>query len=271
MEEQSFTSRYAAKQPDANGFFHYTPEEHAVWVELISRQQEIVTNRACEEYLAGLDMLKLSEHEIPQTRDISNQLKQMTGWTVEPVAALISYQEFFDLLAKKKFPAASFSRHQDEIDYLQEPDIFHEFFGHCPLLANKPYANFMHQYGKLAARANLQQQNYLARLYWFTVEFGLVKSPQGLRCYGGGILSSMDETQYAIESNVPERKAFEILSALRTPYRIDIKQPIYFVLNELEELYEILTHDLIGLVDIAIELGDYEPVFKNVEKRWIRC
>lgn len=251
---------YVAKIPDTNGKIQYTSEENSVWHDLIKRQLNIVKNRACPEYLHGLELLNLPHDRIPQCQEVSDVLTKATGWKLEPVPALIPFDKFFELLANKRFPAACFIRTREEFDYLTEPDIFHEVFGHSPLLTNKAYADFTHLYGKLGLKANHDDRVMLARLYWFTIEFGLIKTLQGTRIYGGGILSSADETVYALESPIPQRKPFDVMEALRTPYRIDIKQKIYFVIESFDEIYRLIDMDLIALIQEARELGEYELV-----------
>jgi phenylalanine-4-hydroxylase len=176
------------------------------------------------------------------------------------VPALIPFQTFFELLASKRFPVATFIRTPEELDYLQEPDIFHEIFGHCPLLTNPWFAEFTHTYGKLGLAASKEQRVYLARLYWMTIEFGLVDTPAGRRIYGGGILSSPKETVYSL-SGAPEHQAFDPLEAMRTPYRIDILQPLYFVLPDLKRLFQLAQEDIMGLVQQAMTLGLHAPKF----------
>lgn len=255
------TTVYEARPVDANGYANYSAEENQVWHELITRQLPIVQNLACPEYLHGLQLLNLSKDKIPQCPEMSAILQHRTGWSIEPVPALISYANFFGLLATRRFPAATFIRRRDELDYLQEPDIFHETFGHCPLLTNKAVAEFTHTYGKLGLAASADDQVMLARLYWFTIEFGLINTPDGLRAYGGGILSSKGETVYSVDSPIPQRKPFDVLEILRTPYRIDIIQPIYYVIDSMDVLFELTNMDLMGLIREARRLGMYEPVF----------
>ncbi len=255
------TSAYSAKPTDANGNVAYTDEENQIWHELITRQTPILKDRACDDYIRGLKIVDFSNTRIPQCHEISTILQDITGWALEPVPALIPFDRFFDLLANRKFPAATFIRKREELDYLQEPDIFHEVFGHCPLLTNQAYADFTHTYGKLGLKASHEDRIMLAKLYWFTIEFGLIKSVAGLRAYGGGILSSMSETKYCLESDIPQRKPFDILDVLRTPYRIDIMQPIYFVIDNLDVLFQLIDMDLIGLIRKARELGMYEPIY----------
>lgn len=246
---------YTAKKADASGYIHYSSEEHATWRTLYLRQVALIKNRACPEYFAGIKALSLCADEIPQCNDVSATLKTYSGWTVQPVAALISFAEFFELLAKRQFPVASFIRRPTELDYLKEPDVFHELFGHCPLLTNQDFADFTHAVGKLGVKLSQKQRVQLARLYWFTVEFGLLNTSQGLRIYGGGILSSKTETVYALESPLPQRKPFELLEVLRTPYRYDELQKNYFIINSFSELYQMMSHDLLAYFAQAEQLG----------------
>jgi phenylalanine-4-hydroxylase len=250
-------SNYTAKQPDANGLIAYSAEENATWKMLYERQIKIVQNRACEEYLRGLEILNLPKDHVPQCQEVSKVLSEKTGWSIVPVPALISFNDFFTLLADKQFPAASFIRTMEDIDYLKEPDIFHEIFGHCPLLTNPVFADFMWTYGKIGLKATSKERALLARLFWFTVEFGLIQTSKGLRIYGAGILSSKEETIYALESNIPVRKPFSALDVLRTPYRYDEIQKIYFVINQYQNLFDLLNTDIISLIRQAQALGEH--------------
>lgn len=252
---------YVAKPADENGIVHYTEDEHAIWHKLITGQLKIVENRACDEYIQGLEILNFPRDRIPQCNEVSSALEKQTGWVLEPVSALIPFERFFYLLANRRFPAATFIRKPEELDYLQEPDIFHEVFGHCPLLTNPAYAEFTHTYGKLGLTANKEDRAMLAKLYWFTIEFGLIKKNDGLRIYGGGILSSANETISCLENPDALRKPFDIIDVLRTPYRIDIVQPIYFILDNFNILFDLIKMDLISLVQMARTLGEYEPNF----------
>jgi phenylalanine-4-hydroxylase len=260
------TSSYEAKIPDENGIIHYTDDEHAIWAELYARQVEIIENRVCDQFQHGLRTLDLPSDHIPQTRDISAILREKTGWEVEPVPALINFDRFFKLLADKKFPAASFIRTREEMEYLQEPDIFHEIFGHTAMLTDEAFANFTHAYGKAGIEATKQERVYLARLYWFTVEFGLLATPVGNRIYGGGIASSPGETIYALESDEPLRRPFDPIDALRTPYRIDIFQTVYYVLDSMNDLFELAETDLLKLIRKARALGPFAPTFPPKQK-----
>ena len=256
------TTKYVAKVPDASGHIPYTEEEHETWNILITKQRPIAQRYACDEWLEACDRMRFPTDRIPQCTDISKVLGKHTGWSVYPCAALINFDDFFKLLANKQFPAASFIRSRDELEYLQEPDIFHEIFGHTPLLTNKYFADFTATYGKLGLAASKEDRVYLARMYWFTVEFGLIQPPgKPMRIYGGGILSSIGETEYAFNSDKPQRKRFSIADALRTPYRIDIMQPLYYYLEDLRELYELTQKDLMALVADAKRMGLFAPLF----------
>lgn len=253
-------SKYVSRLPEADGNIAWSAEDNAVWHDLVERQLKHIPGKACDEYMHGLQLLDLPQDRIPQLHEINRVLEATTGWQVAQVPCLIPFDEFFRLLANKQFPVATFIRTREEFDYLQEPDIFHEIFGHCPLLTNPDYAHFTHQYGRLGLAATPKERVYLARLYWFTIEFGLMQSADGLRIYGGGILSSPGETNYAL-SDVPERKQLVALDALRTPYRIDIMQPIYYTISSFKELFKIADQDIMALVHQAMELGLFEPKF----------
>ncbi|MBX6421362.1 MAG: phenylalanine 4-monooxygenase [Nevskia sp.] len=258
----SVKSRYVSRRPDAAGRVAYSEEENAIWAELYARQKKAVAHAACEEFLQGLELLKLPEDRVPQLPEVSAALRRATGWEVAPVPALIELPLFFSLLAQRKFPAATFMRRREDLDYLQEPDLFHELFGHTPLLTHPHFAEFTEAYGKLGLAANDEERVYLARLYWFTAEFGLIQKARGpLRIYGGGILSSIGETDYALHSDRPQRKRFDLMDVLRTPYRIDILQPLYYVIEDLRELYELARLDLLGRIAQARRLGLYAPLF----------
>ena len=256
-----FVSRYVSHQPDDQGFVRYSPEEHGTWKRLFERQMKRIPGRACDEFIDGLQKLALTAHAIPQLPDVNRHLLALTGWQVAPVASLISARAFFELLARRRFPAATFIRCREELDYVQEPDIFHELFGHCPLLTNPIYADFVHVYAQTVLTQPESDWPLLQRLFWFTVEFGLIRTAQGLRAYGGGILSSTHETVYSVESDVPLRVLFDPLSAFRVPYRIDKLQCVYFVIDSYQQLYDFLATDLQGLIKRARSLGEYPPLF----------
>ena len=244
-------SRYIARQPDDSGFIAYSADEHSVWRELFATQRQLLPGRACAEFIDGLIALQLPATRIPQCTEVSARLGALTGWRIKPVEALISHQEFFTLLAARIFPAASFIRRREEFGYLQEPDVFHELFGHTPLLTHPVIADFSQKIGEAGCAAGPEYHDWLARLYWMTIEFGLIDTPDGLRAYGAGIISSPEELRYALESPAPQRLPFDPLTALRTSYRIDELQPRYFVLESFDQLSELTDRDLISLIDAA--------------------
>ena len=257
----TFVSRYVSHQPDEQGLIQYSVEEHRVWQRLFLRQKNLLPGRACDAFLNGLKRLCLTPDAIPQLPAVSEQLKASTGWQVVPVPALISARDFFQLLAEQRFPAATFIRVEEELDYVKEPDIFHELFGHCPMLTDKVYADFLHDYACKVLTFPESDWALLQRLFWFTVEFGLIKTSQGLRAYGGGILSSISETVYSVESDLAMRVLFDPVVAFRTPYRIDRLQPIYFVIDDYHQLYEFVTSNIGELLERARSLGEYPPFF----------
>lgn len=267
---------YLSHQPDGQGHIHYSDDENAMWQALLTRQAKQIPNRACSAYLEGLEKLNLPSTHIPQLHDIDEILQATTGWQTAAVPALISFGKFFKLLANKRFPVATFIRRFEDMDYIEEPDVFHEIVGHCPLLTHPAFAAFNETYGKLGLDASKEERWFLARLYWFTIEFGLVGShPDNRRIYGGGILSSPSETIYALNGsdtlrqsnhqqqpqNQPEHRAFDLLDVLRTPYRIDHIQPIYYVIDDLDALFDIVDSDIMGKVKQAMALGLFEPTY----------
>ena len=234
-----FVSRYVAHQPDQFGIIKYTAEEHRIWQILFERQSILLPGRACDEFLQGLRSLGLTSENIPQLVDVSRQLKKMTGWQVVPVSALISARAFFELLADRCFPAATFIRCEEEL----------------------VYADFVHNYALKVLSFPESDWPLLQRLFWFTVEFGLMNTSKGLRAYGGGILSSISETVYSVESNLAMRVIFDPVVAFRTPYRIDMLQPVYFVIDDYHKLYDFVTSNIGELIQQARSLGEYPPFF----------
>ncbi|WP_163557381.1 phenylalanine 4-monooxygenase [Halomonas sp. NO4] len=251
---------YRARLPDANGHIAWPDEDNATWQTLMQRQLDVIEGRVCQEYLDGLERLALPLDRVPQLADIDRVLKATTGWETAQVPALIPFNTFFELLAAHRFPVATFIRSPQELDYLKEPDIFHEIFGHCPMLTNPAFAEFTATYGRLGLAASPKERVSLARLYWLTVEFGLVDTPQGRRIYGGGIISSPKETLHAL-SDTPDHLPFDPIEALRTPYRIDILQPLYYVLDDLATLHDLSRQDIMDLVHRAMALGLHAPRF----------
>jgi phenylalanine-4-hydroxylase len=260
-KEKSGKTAYRSKQPDSKGFIRYTQEENATWHDLITRQVPMLAGRACPQWIGALNEMNFPIDRIPQLGEVSEVLRAHTGWSVMPVPALIGFTEFFRLLAGKQFPVATFIRSRKDFDYIQEPDVFHEVFGHTPPLTDHRFAAFVEAYGKAGLAADPKDHAMLARLFWFSVEFGLVKTSEGVRAYGSGIMSSPGELVYAVESDVPERKPFEPVDVLRTPYRIDILQPVYFVIDSFDQLFDLAQADLLGYIKEARRLGMHEPKF----------
>jgi len=217
----------------------YSAAEHNRWDRLFKRSRAILRERACDEFIAALNALELSQSGIPHMGRLSDRLEKLTGWRVVPVSDLVPDEVFFNHLANRRFPAGAFIRPEQEMDYLQEPDIFHDVFGHVPLLANPVYANFMEAYGQGGQRAmRLGRLPNLARLYWYTVEFGLMRTNSGRRIFGAGIMSSYTESVFALESDSPNRLAFNLERVMRTKYIIDDFQQTYFVITSFDKLLE---------------------------------
>jgi phenylalanine-4-hydroxylase len=209
----------------------YGEEEHDIWRTLYARQIGLVATHGAPEVLQGLE-------RIPRFSELNRRLDGRTGWRIVAVPGLIPEEHFFAHLARQQFPVSVWMRERTELDYLSEPDLFHDFFGHVPLLANPVFARFMQAYGAAGPKAKAHDGvALLARLYWYAVEFGLIMTPGGLKAYGAGILSSKGETVYSVESPVPHRVAFDLERIMRTRYLIDDFQRIYFVLDSFEQLF----------------------------------
>lgn len=219
---------------------HFSAEEHRVWDTLFARQAKLLPGRASDAYLRGLDVLKLSKPGIPDFEELSERLMKLTGWQVVAVPGLVPDDVFFDHMANRRFVAGNFIRRADQLDYLQEPDVFHDVFGHVPMLADPVFADYLAAYGRGGQRAQgLDALKYLGRLYWYTVEFGLVAEPEGLRLYGAGIVSSFAESRFALDDASPNRIAFDLERVMRTEYRIDDFQQNYFVIPSFEDLLRV--------------------------------
>lgn len=237
----------------------YSAQEHDRWDRLFARQKEVLKGRAYKEFLTAMDRLELSKQGIPDMDRLSDQLEQLTGWRVVPVADLVPDPVFFDHLANRRFPAGAFIRPEAEFDYLQEPDIFHDIFGHVPMLADPVFAEFMEAYGKGGLRAMQRQQlHHLARLYWYTVEFGLIQTGDGLRIYGAGILSSPHESIFCLEDPSPNRIGFDLERIMRTRYIIDDFQQSYFAIDSFEQLLEECYRDFDPLYRLLADLPDMD-------------
>ena len=216
----------------------YTADEHAVWDYLYRRQVDILKDRADPAMLRGLETLNLNRGGIPNFSEINVELKARTGFEVVAVPGLVPDEVFFNHLANRRFPAGQFIRTRAQLDYLQEPDIFHDVFGHVPLLTDPVFADYMEAYGKGGLRAmQFGRLKNLAALYWYTVEFGLIETPKGVRIYGAGISSSKDESIFALDDPSPNRIRFDLERVMRTNYRIDDFQQTYFVIRSYDDLF----------------------------------
>jgi phenylalanine-4-hydroxylase len=217
----------------------YTAQDHKTWGTLFNRQLETLKGTICEEYLAGLKTLHLTADEVPNYERMNTHLRAATGWEVLPVPGLIASRPFFQMLANRQFPAGTFIRTPEQLDYLEEPDIFHDVFGHVPLLSNPDYANYMQAYGEGGLKAmDHKGIKFLARLNWYTIEFGLMKSGSDFKVYGAGILSSYGEAKYVKSDPSPHFVQFDLERVLRTGYYIDDLQATYFVIDSFEALFK---------------------------------
>lgn len=239
----------------------YTAEEHGVWDRLYARQAKLLPGRASKAYLRGLEALRLSESGIPNFEELSERLMKLTGWQVVAVPGLVPDDVFFDHMANRRFVAGNFIRRPDQLDYIQEPDVFHDVFGHVPMLADPVFADYLEAYGRGGNRAlELGALKQLGRLYWYTVEFGLIREDGDLRIYGSGIVSSSAESVFALESDSPNRIGFDLRRVMRTEYRIDDFQQNYFVIPGFDELLRVtaetdfapLYREILGQPDIPI-------------------
>jgi phenylalanine-4-hydroxylase len=237
------------------GWEHYTAQDHATWKTLFQRQTRMLVGRACDEFVSGMQALPMSADEIPDFRRLSETLMKRTGWEIVAVPGLVPDEVFFDHLAHRRFPAGQFIRKPNELDYLEEPDVFHDVFGHVPMLLNPAIADFIQAYGVGGTRAReLGVLVQLARVYWYTVEFGLVRQRDGLRIYGAGIASSFTESVFALDSPSPNRIGFDLARVMRTQYRIDDFQETYFVVPDLDRLLELAQ-------------VDFAPIYASIEGR----
>ena len=219
----------------------YTAEEHAIWRVLFERQQKTLKSHVCQEFLDGLEALGIGPEGVPKFERMNERLRALTGWEVVAVPGLVPGRPFFQMLASRRFPAGTFIRSRAQLDYLEEPDIFHDIFGHVPLLTNPAYADYMQEYGRIGLDAiEHKGVKFLSRLNWYTIEFGLIRKPEGIRIYGAGIVSSFGEAQYVTGNPSANQLAFDVDRVLRTGYYIDDFQATYFVIDRFEDLFELL-------------------------------
>ncbi len=241
----------------------YTAEDHALYRRLHERQVAQLPGRACDEFIAALGHLG-SPEQIPRFDVLSERLRRATGWEIAAVPGLIPEEAFFKLLSERRFPVTRWIRLPEEFDYVVEPDVFHDLFGHVPLLFDPVFADYMQAYGAGGLKASrLQACEQLARLYWYTVEFGLISTSSGVRAYGAGILSSAGELRYSVSSLEPQRVGFDLARIMRTRYRIDSFQPTYFVIDDFRQLFDATAPDFTSLYErvlVAGEIGASERV-----------
>ena len=235
----------------------YKAEDHATWGTLYQRQRELLVGRASDEFLQAQDEMGMSPHAIPRFDQLNEVLGAATGWTLIGVEGLLPELDFFDHLANRRFPVTWWIRRPDQIDYIAEPDLFHDLFGHVPLLMNPLFADYMQAYGRGGVKAHgvgPEALVNLTRLYWYTVEFGLINTSQGLRIYGAGIVSSKGESLYSLESPAPNRLGFDLQRIMRTRYRIDTFQKTYFVIDSFDQL-------------IAATQPDFNPIYARLAEQ----
>ena len=218
----------------------YDSDDDAIWDDLFARQMEVLPGRAATAFMQGLEKLDLGRGGVPDFGDLSAELGRLTGWSVVPVPMLIPDHVFFWHLANRRFPAGNFIRTRETFDYIQEPDVFHDVFGHVPMLTDPVYADYMQEYGKAGWKAMRHNRlKALGSLYWYTVEFGLLQeAPGDIRAYGAGILSGPTEVVYAVEAESPNRIMLNVDRVMRTDYVISDLQPTYFVIKSFEDLYQ---------------------------------
>ena len=234
----------------------FSADEHAMWDHLFARQSAMLPGRAADAFLRGMDVLKLSKPGIPDYHELNARLTAASGWQVVAVPGLVPDAVFFDHLANRRFPAGNFIRTPDQLDYLQEPDVFHDVFGHVPMLADPVFADYMVAYGQGGLRSlGFNSLDHLARLYWYTVEFGLIREGGELRIYGAGIVSSYAESVFALDDPSPNRIGFDLTRVMRTEYRIDDFQQNYFVIPSLDELLK-----------VTVET-DFAPLYRQLESQ----
>lgn len=243
------------------GWDRYTEEDHDIWRTLFERQQQTLKGNVCEEYLDGLAVLGIGAEGIPNFEEMNAHLNRATGWEVVAVHGLIPSRPFFQMLANRQFPAGTFIRTREQLDYLEEPDIFHDVFGHIPLLTNPAYADYMREYGRIGLDAvENKGVKFLARLNWYTIEFGLIRKPEGVQIYGAGIVSSYGEAKYVVSDPSANHIAFDLERVMRTGYYIDDLQATYFVIDSFEDLFKLLEgRDFIRLFEEYRALPAYTP------------
>jgi len=252
----------------SNDKVFYSEEDNLMWCSLYSNQIKTLRGRVYEPFFELLNELCLPKDRVPQLYEVSNTLRNKTGWTVAKVDDLIPYNDFFSLLANKVFPSTTYIRKLS--GFSRDPDIFHELFGHCPMLLDRNYSIFLTKIAKFALQCPHLEQIILQRFLWYTIEVGLIQTSQGLRIYGGALISSSQESVYSLESGEPERKIFNLLDISRSPYRADVLQTTYYFISNFEELYslEFSLEKLSILIKAAQQLGEYAAKFKIEDNKY---
>ena len=238
----------------------YTADDHNTWATLFKRQREVLKGRACAEFLDNQERFGMGVDQIPRFEQLNEVLAKGTGWEIIGVEGLLPELDFFDHLANRRFPVTWWIRRPDQIDYIAEPDMFHDLFGHVPLLLNPMFADYMAAYGRGGVKAHgisAEALVNLTRLYWYTVEFGLINTKDGIRIYGSGIVSSKGESIYSLESDAPNRIGFDLNRIMRTRYRIDTFQKSYHVIDSFEQLMDATRPDF---TPIYADLAEQDSV-----------
>jgi len=244
----------------AQGWAEYTDIDHVIWRRLFERQSQLLPGRACDQYLAGLEGLGVAADGIPDFERLSDILDRATGWRIVAVSGLVPDHVFFTHLAARRCPAANWIRRPEQMDDPREPDAFHDVFGHLPMLMNPPFADYLAACGRGGLKAlALGALPKLARLYRYTVEFGLIRTAEGLRIYGSRIVSSHGESRYCLEDPKPDRILFDLLRVMRTGYRLDAYQDCYFVIDSFEQLFDATRPDFAPYYEILARLSDVAP------------
>ena len=248
--------RAGADYTCAQDYAAYTAQDHDTYRRLYARQEALLPGLACDEFIAALPSLGAKDR-IPRFEEVNERLTRATGWEIVAVPGLIPEVPFFTLLANRKFPVTDWIRTPQEFDYIVEPDVFHDLFGHVPLLFNPVFADYVQRYGEGGLKAHqLGACEQLSRLYWYTIEFGLIAQAGGLRAYGAGILSSSGELNYAVTSREPNRIQLDLQRAMRTRYKIDSYQQTYFVIDSFAQLFDMTAPDFTPLYDRVKDLSD---------------
>jgi phenylalanine-4-hydroxylase len=234
----------------------YTGADHDTYRRLYERQSALLPGRACDAFIRALPSLGIKDH-IPRFEDINARLRTATGWEIVAVPGLIPERPFFELLANRRFPVTDWMRSPQEFDYIVEPDVFHDLFGHVPLLFDPVFADYVQRYGQGGLKAHdLGAGELLSRLYWYTIEFGLIRQSDGLRAYGAGILSSPGELQHSVGTPGVRRIALDLLRCMRTRYKIDDYQATYFVIDSFDQLFEMTAPDFTPLYEAVRSAGE---------------